>query len=50
MNFRLAEKSDKQQLYRLWESAFGDCESDIDCFFDGVLEKVSQGGAVFPVR
>lgn len=38
MNFRLAEKSDKQQLYRLWESAFGDCESDIDCFFDGVLE------------
>ncbi len=38
MDFCLAEKSDKQQLYRLWGSAFGDSRSDIDCFFDGVLD------------
>ena len=37
MNFRNAKKTDKNELYRLWESAFGDSENDIERFFESVI-------------
>lgn len=37
MTFRKASDSDKQQIYNLWEEAFGDSETVIDKFFESVL-------------
>lgn len=38
MNLRIAGKNDKNQLYRLWQEAFGDAEKDIDLFFKSVIK------------
>lgn len=37
MDFRIALKSDKPQIYRLWQEAFGDGKKIIDRFFESII-------------
>ena len=52
MEIRLANKLDKNELYALWQEAFGDDENTIDLFFNTAVEYdnvpvISENGEIF---